>query len=60
VTRQSLPTCSFIPAVTEEGKETMSLVLGTILLVIGVTAVVGIAAYVVDRSMVREERKDNA
>jgi len=38
----------------------MSLVVGTILLVIGVTAVVGIVAYLVDRSTARQERKDNA
>ncbi len=36
----------------------MSLVVGTILWVIGVTAVVGIAAYVVDRSTARQERKE--
>jgi hypothetical protein len=35
----------------------MSLVLGTIVSVIGVTAVVGIVAYVVDRSEARQERK---
>ncbi len=34
----------------------MSLVLGAIVCVIGGTAVVGIVAYVVDRSMAREER----
>ena len=37
----------------------MSLVVGTILLVIGITVLVGIAAYVVDRSTARQERKDN-
>ena len=36
----------------------MSLVVGTILWVIGVTAVVGIVAYVVDRSTARQERKE--
>ena len=36
----------------------MPLVLGVILSVLGVTAVVGIAAYVVDRSMARQERKE--
>jgi len=36
----------------------MSLVLGTILWVIGATAVVGIAAYVVDRGTARQERKE--
>ena len=36
----------------------MPLVLGTILWVIGVTAVVGIVAYVVDRSTARQERKE--
>jgi hypothetical protein len=35
----------------------MPLVLGTILWVIGATIVVGIAAYVVDRSTARSERK---
>jgi hypothetical protein len=34
----------------------MSLVLGTVLWVLGVTAVVGIVAWVVDRSTAREER----
>jgi uncharacterized membrane protein YsdA (DUF1294 family) len=33
-------------------------ILTVILLVLGVTAVVGIAAYVVDRSTARQERKD--
>ena len=36
----------------------MSLVVGTILWVLGVTAVVGIVAYVVDRSTARQERKE--
>lgn len=36
----------------------MPLVLGTILWVLGITAVVGIAAYVVDRSTARQERKE--
>jgi hypothetical protein len=35
----------------------MSLVVGTILLVSGATVVLGIAAYVVDRSTARQERK---
>jgi hypothetical protein len=35
----------------------MPLVLGTILWVIGATVVVGIAAYVVDRSTARAESK---
>ena len=33
-------------------------ILAVILLVLGVTAVVGIAAYVVDRSTARQERKE--
>ena len=36
----------------------MSLVVGTILWVIGVTAVVGIVGYVVDRSTARQERSE--
>jgi hypothetical protein len=36
----------------------MPLVLGTILWVVGVTAVVGIVAYVLDRSTARQERKE--
>ena len=36
----------------------MPLALAVSLLVLGVTAVVGIAAYVVDRSTVRLERKE--
>lgn len=36
----------------------MSLVVGTILWVTGVTAVVGIVAYVLDRSEARQERKE--
>jgi hypothetical protein len=38
-------------------RETMPLVLGVILSVVGVTAVVGIVGYVVDRSTAREERQ---
>ena len=33
-------------------------ILAVILLVLGVTALVGIAAYVVDRSTARQERKE--
>jgi len=36
----------------------MPLVLGTVLAVLGVTVVVGVAAYLVDRGMARQERKD--
>jgi hypothetical protein len=36
----------------------MALALTVVLLVLGVTAVVGIAAYVVDRSTARQERKE--
>jgi hypothetical protein len=36
----------------------MSLVVGTILWLTGVTVVVGIVAYVVDRSTTRQERKE--
>jgi hypothetical protein len=36
----------------------MPLALTVVLLVLGVTAVVGIAAYVVDRSTARQERKE--
>jgi hypothetical protein len=36
----------------------MPLALTIVLLVLGVTAVVGIAAYVVDRSTARQERKE--
>jgi uncharacterized membrane protein YsdA (DUF1294 family) len=36
----------------------MPLALAVILVVFGVTAVVGIAAYVVDRSTARQERKE--
>jgi len=36
----------------------MPLALTVVLVVFGVTAVVGIAAYVVDRSTAREERKE--
>jgi len=36
----------------------MGLVLGCILAVLAVTFVVGIAAYAVDRSTARQERKD--
>jgi hypothetical protein len=35
----------------------MSLVVGTVILVVSATVVVGIAAYVVDRSTARQERK---
>jgi hypothetical protein len=35
----------------------MSLVLGTILCVLGATVVVGIVAWVVDRSTARQERQ---
>jgi len=38
----------------------MSLVVGTILLVCGATVVLGIVAYVVDRSTARQERKDQS
>jgi hypothetical protein len=34
----------------------MSLVVGTILLVCGATAVLGVVVYMVDRSTVRQER----
>jgi hypothetical protein len=37
----------------------MSLVVGTILLVCSATVVVGIVAYVVDRTTARQERKDH-
>jgi hypothetical protein len=40
------------------GYETMSLVVGTILWVIAGTAVLGIVAYVVDRSTARRERQE--
>ena len=36
----------------------LTAILTVILLVLGVTAVVGIAAYVVDRSTARQERKE--
>jgi uncharacterized membrane protein YsdA (DUF1294 family) len=36
----------------------MPIALTVVLLVLGVTAVVGIAAYVVDRSTARQERKE--
>ena len=36
----------------------LAAILAVILLVLGVTAVVGIAAYVLDRSTARQERKD--
>jgi len=36
----------------------MPVALTVVLLVLGVTAVVGIAAYVVDRSTARQERKE--
>jgi uncharacterized membrane protein YsdA (DUF1294 family) len=36
----------------------MPLALTVVLLVLGVTAVVGIAAYIVDRSTARQERKE--
>jgi hypothetical protein len=36
----------------------MPIALTVFLLVLGVTAVVGIAAYVVDRSTARQERKE--
>jgi uncharacterized membrane protein YsdA (DUF1294 family) len=36
----------------------MPIALIVVLLVLGVTAVVGIAAYVVDRSTARQERKE--
>jgi preprotein translocase subunit SecE len=36
----------------------MPLALAVTLMVVGVTAVVGIAAYVVDRSTARQERKE--
>ncbi len=36
----------------------MPLALTVVLLVLGVTAVVGIAAYLVDRSTARQERKN--
>ena len=36
----------------------LAAILAVILLVLGVTAVVGIAAYMVDRSTARQERKD--
>ena len=36
----------------------MSLVVGTVIWVIGVTAIVGLAAYVVDRSTARQEHKE--
>lgn len=36
----------------------MSLVVGTVIWVIGVTAVVAIAAYVLDRSTARQEHKE--
>lgn len=35
----------------------MSLVIGTIILVVSATAVLGIAVYLVDRSTARQERK---
>ena len=35
----------------------MSLVLGTILWVVGVTALVGLAAWALDRSTARQERR---
>jgi phage shock protein PspC (stress-responsive transcriptional regulator) len=35
----------------------MPIALTVVLLVLGVTAVVGIAAYIVDRSTARQERK---
>jgi hypothetical protein len=38
-------------------EESMSLVLGTILWVVGVTALVGLAAYALDRSTARQERR---
>ena len=37
----------------------MGLVLTVVLSVLGVTAVVGIAAYLVDRSTARQERKES-
>jgi len=36
----------------------MPIALTVVLLVLGVTAVVGIAAYLVDRSTARQERKE--
>ncbi len=36
----------------------MPLALTVVLLVLGVTAVVGVAGYVVDRSTARQERKE--
>ena len=36
----------------------MPLALTVVLLVLGVTAVVGVAAYLVDRSTARQERKE--
>jgi hypothetical protein len=36
----------------------MLLALAVVLLVVGVTALVGIAGYLVDRSTARQERKD--
>jgi len=36
----------------------VSLVVGTIVWVIAVTAVLGVVAYAVDRSTARQERKD--
>jgi hypothetical protein len=36
----------------------MPLALAVVLLVLGVTALVGIAGYLVDRSTARQERKD--
>jgi phage shock protein PspC (stress-responsive transcriptional regulator) len=36
----------------------MPIALTVVLLVLGVTAVVGIAAYIVDRSTARQERKE--
>jgi|HubBroStandDraft_6_1064221.scaffolds.fasta_scaffold717987_2 hypothetical protein len=38
----------------------MSLVVGTIILVVSATVVVGIVVYVVDRSTARQERKDES
>jgi len=37
----------------------MTLVVGTIIVVIGATVLIGLAAYVLDRSTARQERKDN-
>ena len=36
----------------------MSLVVGTLLWVVGVTALVGLAAYALDRSTARQERQE--